>query len=101
MAVGRGEDIAADARNLGAHCYTDANEENAANALNGMGGAKAILTTIGNSAAIAALMPALAPAGRLVVLGVSKDPLPVSTGYLVGAQRGIIGSITGSPFENE
>lgn len=101
VAVGRGEDIAADARKLGAHRYIDANRENAADALNGMGGAKAIFTTTGNSAAIAALMPALAPEGRLVVLGVGKDPLPVSTGYLVGAQRGIIGSITGSPFENE
>ncbi|MDX8437250.1 hypothetical protein RFN25_27915 [Mesorhizobium abyssinicae] len=45
--------------------------------------------------------PALAPEGRLVVLGVGKNPLPVSTGYLVGAERGIIGSIAGSPFENE
>ena len=35
------------------------------------------------------------------MLGVGKDPLPVSTGYLVGAERGVIGSITGSPFENE
>ncbi|CDX33301.1 Alcohol dehydrogenase [Mesorhizobium sp. SOD10] len=101
VAVGRGEDIAADAGRLGAHRYIDANKENAADALNGMGGAKAILTTTGNSAAIAALMPALAPEGRLVVLGVGKDPLQVSTGYLVGAERGIIGSITGSPFENE
>ncbi|WP_244508359.1 hypothetical protein [Mesorhizobium sp. LCM 4577] len=50
-----------------------------------MGGAKAILTTIGNSAAIAAPMHALAPEGRLIVLSVGKDPLPVSTGYLVGA----------------
>lgn len=101
VAVGRGEDIAADAGRLGAHRYIDANKENAADALNGTGGAKAILTTTGNSAAIAALMPALAPEGRLVVLGVGKDPLQVSTGYLVGAERGIIGSITGSPFENE
>ncbi|CDX17464.1 Alcohol dehydrogenase GroES domain protein (fragment) [Mesorhizobium sp. ORS 3324] len=85
VAVGRGEDIAADARKLGAHRHIDANKENAADALNGMGGVKSILATTGNSAAIAALMPALAPAGRLVVLGVGKDPLPVSTGYLVGA----------------
>lgn len=101
VAVGRDADIAADARKLGAHRYLDANRQNAADALNGMGGAKAILATTGNSAAIAAPMPALAPEGRLVVLSVGKDPLPVSTGYLVGAERGIIGSITGSPFENE
>ncbi|CDX43294.1 Alcohol dehydrogenase GroES domain protein (fragment) [Mesorhizobium sp. ORS 3359] len=101
VAVGRGEDIAADARKLGAHRYIDANEETAADALNGMGGVKAILTTTGNSAVVAALMHALAPEGRLIVLSVGKDSLPVSTGYLVGAESGIIGSITGSPFENE
>ncbi|CDX42778.1 Alcohol dehydrogenase (fragment) [Mesorhizobium sp. SOD10] len=101
VAVGRGEDIAADARKLDAHRYIDTNKENAADALNGMGGVKAILATAGNSAAIPAPMHALAPEGRLIVLSVGKDPLPVSTGYLVGAERGIIGSITGLPFENE
>ncbi|MDK4743053.1 alcohol dehydrogenase [Rhizobium sp. CNPSo 3464] len=101
VAVGRGEDIATDAMNLGAHRYIDTNRENAADVLNEMGGAKAILTTTGNPAAVTALMPALAPEGRLVVLGVGKDPLPVSTRYLVGGERGLIGSMTGTPFENE
>ncbi|AGB73447.1 MULTISPECIES: alcohol dehydrogenase [Rhizobium] len=101
VAVGRGDNIAEDAVKLGAHRYIDTNKENAAEALNKMGGAKAILTTIGNPDAVLVLMPALTPEGRLVVLGVGKDPLPVSTGYLVGAERGVIGSITGSPFENE
>ncbi|MFS8055079.1 alcohol dehydrogenase [Rhizobium sp. BR 317] len=101
VAVGRGEDIAADALALGAHRYIDTNKENPAGELNAMGGAKAILTTIGNPVAVNALMPALSPEGRLIVLGVGKDPLPVSTGYLVGAERGVIGSMTGSPFENE
>ncbi|MDK1493028.1 alcohol dehydrogenase catalytic domain-containing protein [Sinorhizobium sp. 7-81] len=101
VAVGRGADIAMDAMGLGAHRYIDTEQENAAEILNAMGGAKAILTTTGNPEAVSALMPALPPEGRLVVLGVGKDPLPVSTGYLVGAERGVIGSITGSPFENE
>ncbi|MBB4237927.1 alcohol dehydrogenase [Rhizobium esperanzae] len=101
VAVGRGEDIATDALALGAHRYIDTNKENPADEINAMGGAKAILTTIANPTAVTALMPALSPEGRLIVLGVGKDPLPVSTGYLVGAERGVIGSITGSPFENE
>ncbi|RUM06178.1 alcohol dehydrogenase [Rhizobium chutanense] len=101
VAVGRGGDIAADALALGAHRYIDTNKESPADEINAMGGAKAILTTIANPTAVTALMPALSPEGRLIVLGVGKDPLPVSTGYLVGAERGVIGSITGSPFENE
>lgn len=46
-------------------------------------------------------MAGLAPQGRLVVLGAGKDPLPVSAGHLVGGERGVIGSITGTPHENE
>ncbi|MCZ4093320.1 alcohol dehydrogenase catalytic domain-containing protein [Sinorhizobium psoraleae] len=101
VAVGRGKDIATDTMKLGAHRYIDTNRENPADVINAMGGAKTILTTTGNPTAVATLMPALAPEGRVIVLGVGKDPLPVSTGYLVGAERGVIGSITGSPFENE
>ncbi|MBB4188431.1 alcohol dehydrogenase [Sinorhizobium terangae] len=101
VAVGRGKDIATDAMKLGAHRYIDTNRENPADVINAMGGTKAIFTTTGNPTAVATLMPALAPEGRLIVLGVGKDPLPVSTGYLVGAERGVTGSITGSPFENE
>ncbi len=46
-------------------------------------------------------MGALAPQGRLVLLGAGRDPLPVSTGHLVVGERSILGSITGTPFENE
>ncbi|RDW13476.1 alcohol dehydrogenase catalytic domain-containing protein [Paracoccus thiocyanatus] len=101
VAVGRGADIAAEALSLGAHRYIDANTENAAEALVAMGGAQAILTMIADSAAIAALLPGLAPEGRLVLLGAGKDPLPLPLGHLVGGERGVIGSITGSPYENE
>src|SRR4051812_13974613 len=43
----------------------------------------------------------LAPQGRLVLLGAGKDPLPVSAGHLVVGERSMLGSITGTPFENE
>ena len=101
IAVGRGQDIAADAIDLGAHRYVDTDREDAAKVLSALGGAKAIVTTIGNPAAVSALMPGLAPEGRLVLLGPGKDSLAVSMGLLVGGERGVIGSITGSPFENE
>jgi alcohol dehydrogenase len=101
IAVGRGADIPDLAIELGAHRYIDSNSENAVEILQKMGGAKAVLTTIGDAGTVADLVPALAPEGRLVILGVAKDPLPVSTGFLVGGERSVIGSITGSPFENE
>ena len=101
VAIGRGQDIAADAAELGAHAYVDTDRENASEVLAGMGGATAILTTIGDAGAVSALMPGLAPGGRLVLLGIGKDPLGVSMGPVVGGERGVIGSITGSPYENE
>ncbi|UWU75265.1 alcohol dehydrogenase catalytic domain-containing protein [Bradyrhizobium huanghuaihaiense] len=101
VAVGRGADIADDALRLGAHIYIDANKEDAVGHLQGLGGASAIVTTIGDVQAVAALMAALAPQGRLVLLGVAKDPLPVSAGHLVRGERGVLGSMTGTPFQNE
>jgi len=101
VAVGRGSDIAEDARALGAHVYIDANEEDAAQKLKNMGGAQAIVTTIGHAESVSALLAGLAPQGRLVLLGAGKDPLPVSAGHMVVGERSILGSITGSPYENE
>jgi alcohol dehydrogenase len=35
------------------------------------------------------------------MLGASKEPLSVSTAHLVTGERSVIGSFTGSPYENE
>lgn len=101
VAVGRGEDIADDAVRLGAHVYIESKKEDAAVRLQGLGGARAIVTTIGDVQAVGTLVSALAPQGRLVLLGAGKDPLPVSAGHLVRGERSVLGSITGTPFENE
>lgn len=101
VAVGRGADIAEDARALGAHVYVDAAAEDPVARLQAMGGAQVILTTITDSDAASALMPGLAPQGRLLVVGVGKGPLKVSPGALVSGERIVQGAITGSPFESE
>lgn len=101
VAVGRGQDIAEEAMKLGAHFYIDTRSEDAAAKLKAMGGAKAIVTTVGNAETVSSLMSGLAPCGRLVLLGAGKDPLPVSAGHLVVGERSALGSITGTPYENE
>ena len=101
IAIGRGRDIAEDAMALGAHLYIDTNQEDAAAKLQSMGGAQAIVTTIGHAGAVSAVMRGLAPQGRLVLLGAGKDALPVSAGHMVVGERSVLGSITGSPYENE
>jgi alcohol dehydrogenase len=62
---------------------------------------QAIVTTIGKPEVVSPLFAGLAPGGRLVLLGAGKDPLTVAPGLLVGGERSVLGSITGSPFENE
>lgn len=101
VAIGRGTDIASEALTLGAHVYIDTNTEEAVARLQAMGGAQVILTTITNSAAVSPLMPALAPRGRLLVVGVGKEPLTVLPGLLVAGERMVQGTITGTPFESE
>lgn len=66
-----------------------------------MGGAQAIVATVGKADVLSRVMNGLAPRGRLVVLGAGKHPMTVSTGPLVTNERGVFGSITGSPFSNE
>lgn len=101
VAVGRGAEIAEDARKLGAHVYVDAGAEDAVARLKAMGGAQVILTTITDSDAASALMPGLAPQGRLLVVGVGRSPLQVPPGALVGGERIVQGAITGSAYETE
>lgn len=100
-AIGRGEDIRADALRLGAHLYIDTEVEDAAERLALLGGAAAILSTIGDATAVSAVLSGLAPGGQMVLLGVARDPLVVSTGTLVGGERAVLGSLTGSVHETE
>jgi len=101
IAIGRGRDIAQDALKLGAHLYIDTNEEDAAVQLKSLGGAQAIVTMIDHVETVSRLLTGLAPEGRLVVLNPAKEPLQVPVGLLVGGQRSILGSLTGTPYENE
>lgn len=101
VALGRGSDIAADAHALGAHEYIDGDAEDAAGRLREMGGAQLVVVTATDSGAASALMPALAPQGTLLVLGVGREPLSIAPRDLVFSERIVQGSLTGSPFEAE
>jgi len=101
VAIGRGGDVAADALALGAHVYIDNRVEDAAARLQALGGAQAIVTMVDDAGAVSALLAGLAPEGRLVVLNPGKGPLQVPVGLLVGGQRGLLGSITGTPHDTE
>lgn len=101
IAIGRGAALAESARQLGAHEYIDTNEQDASARLKQLGGATAIVSTIPDMAAVSHVVTGLAPHGRLLLLGAGPTPLTLTSGYMVGGERSVQGSLTGTPHDNE
>jgi propanol-preferring alcohol dehydrogenase len=101
VAIGRGGDKEKLAKDLGAHVYIDAATDDAAAALQRMGGARAILATGTGGNAMGGLVSGLAPRGKLIVVGVPQDQIQLSAWPLVFGGRLIYGSLTGTPIDNE
>jgi D-arabinose 1-dehydrogenase-like Zn-dependent alcohol dehydrogenase len=100
-AIGRGPENAALAKKLGATVYIDSKSDNAAEALQEMGGAQAILATAPSSKATSELIDGLGPNGRLMVIGVDSDPIEVTPIQLIGKTRTIQGWAAGTPPDCE
>ena len=101
VALGRGADKAELASKLGAHLYIDTGAEDGAAALQKLGGANAILATAPSGVAMGQLIGGLAVRGKMIVLGVPEDPIPVSALPLVFGGRSIHGSLTGTAIDNQ
>jgi alcohol dehydrogenase, propanol-preferring len=101
VAIGRGRDKEKLSKDLGAHVYIDAAAEDAAAALQRMGGARAILATGTNGDAMGPLVSGLAVRGKFIVVGVPGDPIQLNAFPLVFGGRSIYGSLTGTPIDSE
>jgi D-arabinose 1-dehydrogenase-like Zn-dependent alcohol dehydrogenase len=100
-AIGRGSENTALAKKLGANVYIDSKSTNAAEALQKLGGAQAILATAPNSKAMTALFDGLAPNGKLIVVGVAPGPIEVTPVQLVTGSRAIQGWASGTSADEE
>jgi D-arabinose 1-dehydrogenase-like Zn-dependent alcohol dehydrogenase len=100
-AVGRGTDAAVLARQLGASVYIDSQATNAAEALQKLGGAQAILGTAPSSKAMSELIDGLKPNGKLMVIGAAPEPIQVTPTQLIFANRSIVGWAAGTPADSE
>jgi D-arabinose 1-dehydrogenase-like Zn-dependent alcohol dehydrogenase len=100
-AIGRGSENTALAKKLGANVYIDSKSTNAAEALQKLGGAQAILATAPNSKAMTALFHGLAPNGKLIVVGVAPGPIEVTPVQLVTGSRAIQGWASGTSADEE
>ena len=101
VAIARGNEKAALATELGAHHYIDSTAVDPGAALQDLGGAAAIIATAASGASMSPLVAGLAPRGQLVVVGAAVDPIEVQTSDLIFGSRSIVGSITGTPIQNE
>ena len=100
-AIGRGPENSTLAKKLGASVYIDSQSSNAAQELQKLGGAQAILATAPSSKAMSELIDGLAPTGKFVVVGISTDPIEVTPLQLISGERGIGGSAVGTPTDSE
>jgi len=101
VAIGHGAENAALAKKLGASVYIDGQSNSTAEQLQKLGGAQAILATAPDSKAMSRLIDGLAPTGRLIVVGISSDPIEVTPLQLITEERGIHGSAVGTPTDSE
>ncbi|ANP51218.1 alcohol dehydrogenase [Streptomyces griseochromogenes] len=102
VAIARGPEKADFAKQLGAHHYIDSTSGTpVAEALQSLGGAKAVLATAGNSEAITATVDGLTPRGELVVIGADFAPMGISPAQLLMAGRVVRGHPSGTAQDVE
>jgi D-arabinose 1-dehydrogenase-like Zn-dependent alcohol dehydrogenase len=100
-AIGRGPENATLAKKLGASVYIDSKSTNASEALQKLGGAQVILGTAPSSKAMSGLVNGLGPNGKLMVMGLSFDPIEVTPAQLISGNRTIQGWAAGTPTDSE
>ncbi len=100
-AIGYGSENAALAKKLGASVYIDSKSTNAAETLQKLGGAQVILATAPSSKAMSELIDGLGPNGKLMVIGVSFDPMEVAPVQLITGSRTIQGWAAGTAADSE
>ena len=100
VAVNRGNDKEALARSVGAHDYIDSKAVDPAQALQAMGGAKAIIATVTNGQAMQAIAGGLGVNGTMMVIG-AVGALTVDSLDLLGKRAAVRGWYSGTAADSE
>jgi D-arabinose 1-dehydrogenase-like Zn-dependent alcohol dehydrogenase len=100
VAVNRGRDKEALARSLGAHDYIDSAAGDPAQALQAMGGAKAIIATVTNAEAMQAIVGGLAAGGTMMLIG-ATGPITINPIELILKSAGVRGWYSGVAADSE
>jgi D-arabinose 1-dehydrogenase-like Zn-dependent alcohol dehydrogenase len=101
VAIARGAEKGPLVKKLGAHIYLDSTSQSAADELTKLGGAKVILATLTDAKSMSTVIGGLGIDGKLMVLGVSGEPIEVSPLQLIGARRSVAGWPSGTAIDSE
>jgi alcohol dehydrogenase len=101
VVIDRGGQKEATARQLGARHYIDSTIQDVAAALQALGGARVVLATVPQPAAMTAAIDGLRALGELVVIGLSPNKIEVSPMQLVIGQKTLRGHAAGTSREVE
>ena len=101
VAINRGNDKEALARQLGAHHYIDASATDVVAELQKLGGAKVILATAPSAQAISPLVDGLAPSGKLLVPAAPADPLSINVLSLILKRSSVAGWYSGTARDSQ
>ena len=100
VAIARGKDKEAFAKQLGARHYIDSHASDPAAELNKLGGAKVVIATVTHAGAMAAVLGGLAPDGVLMVIG-AAGPLSVDPILLISGCRSVKGWYSGTSIDSQ
>ena len=101
VAIARGSDKEPLAKQLGAQHYIDSQAQDVAAELLKLGGAKVILATVTNGAAMSAALGGLGVNGKLIVLGAADEPLEVPALLLITGRRSVLGWYSGTSIDSQ
>jgi D-arabinose 1-dehydrogenase-like Zn-dependent alcohol dehydrogenase len=102
VAIARGADKGPLAHQLGAHLYIDSTTQDPAAELRKIGGTNLIVSTITSAKALEWTLDALAPSGKLLVLGAPEDgAIQVNPFPLLLGRRTVAGWPSGTGMDSE
>ncbi len=101
VAIARGAEKAALARELGAHHYIDSTAVDPGDELRRMGGAKVVLATATSSKAMEAVLPGLGVDGQLLIVGAANEPLSFNATQAIGGRQSVRAWASGTCVDSE
>jgi alcohol dehydrogenase len=101
VAIARGAGKAEAARRWGARHYIDSTAQDVAAELRSLGGARVVLATATDSAAMSAGIDGLGPRGELIVIGAGAGGLTVTPAQLIFGSHRVVGHASGTARQSE